>query len=353
MERQDVVLFLDELFPPALAEPWDRSGLQVGPLVAPCRRVVVALDFSRALAENLDGVDLVVTHHPLLLRPPERVLPETPLGGKLAALLRAGVALYAVHTPYDVAYGGLGEVLASLLPLTGVRPLAPRGRLLKLAVFVPQGHEDAVAQALFGAGAGQIGNYAHCSFRSPGTGTFLPGEGARPFLGEVGREERAPEVRLETIVPGERLPGVLRAMRDAHPYEEVAYDLYPLELASPRHGLGRVGELPEPRGAEDVVSAFGEALCGAEPRAVYGDLGRAVRQVALCGGSGGSLVGEALGAGAELYLTGELGYHDGLAASEAGAVAVAFGHRETERPFVGHVASLLRERFPTLKVEER
>ncbi len=348
-----MVAFLDDLFPPALAEPWDRSGLQVGPLQAPCRRVVVALDFSLALASDLEGVDLVVTHHPLLFRPPERVLPETPLGAKLVALLRAGAALYAIHTPYDVAHGGLGEVLASSLNLKSVRPLAPRGRLLKLVVFVPLGHEDAVAQALFGAGAGHIGNYAHCSFRAPGTGTFLPGEGARPFLGAVGAEERADEIRLETVVPAERLPRVLAAMRATHPYEEVAYDLYPLELASPRHGLGRLGELPEPRRAEDVVSAFGEALGGAEPRAVYGDLGRTVRRVALCGGSGGSLVGDALGAGAELYLTGELGYHNGLAASEAGMTALAFGHRETEAPFVGHVASLLRERFPTLGVEER
>ncbi|MCX7750940.1 MAG: Nif3-like dinuclear metal center hexameric protein [Candidatus Bipolaricaulota bacterium] len=352
MLRQDVVAFLDERFPPALAEPWDRSGLQVGPLSAPCRRVTVALDLSLPLASGLDGVDLVVTHHPLLFRPLERVLPETPSGAKLKALLSAGTALYAVHTPYDVAHGGLGEVLAALLSLTDVRPLAPRGRLLKLVVFVPQGHEDAVAHALFRAGAGGIGNYTHCSFRAPGTGTFLPGAGARPFLGEVGREERAPEVRLETVVPGERVPAVLRAMKDAHPYEEVAYDLYPLEIPPGRHGLGRVGELPEPMRATEVVSAFGEGL-RAEPRAVYGDLDRTVRRVAVCGGSGGSLVGEALAAGAELYLTGELGYHDGLGAAEGGLAAVAFGHRETEAPFVGHVARLLRERFPTLEVEER
>lgn len=353
MLRQDVVAFLDERFPPSLAESWDRSGLQVGPLHAPCRRVTVALDLGLALLPHLQGADLVVTHHPLLFRPVESVRPETPLGTKLASLLRAGTALYAVHTPYDVARGGLGEVLAGKLGLMRTRPLAPRGRLLKLAVFVPGDEVNRVADAVFSAGAGKIGNYGRCSFRACGTGTFLPEEGARPYVGRVGCEERVGEVRLETVVPAERLTAVLTAMRAAHPYEEVAYDVYPLENASPLHGLGRVGELPRPARAADVVRMFGQALGGAEPQAAYGDLTGEVRRVAVCGGSGGELWRDALAAGAELYLTGELGYHHGLGAAEGGLIAVAFGHRETEGPFVPHVAALLRETFPQLTVEER
>ncbi|MEW6216266.1 MAG: Nif3-like dinuclear metal center hexameric protein [Candidatus Bipolaricaulota bacterium] len=353
MLRQDVVAFLDERFPPTVAEEWDRSGLQVGPLDAPCRRAVVALDFGLDLVGRLQSVDLVVTHHPLLFRPLDRVLPETPLGAKLEALLLSRTACYAVHTPYDSAQGGLGEVLAGCLGLGEVRPLAPRGRLVKLVVFVPHGHEDAMADALFRAGAGKIGNYGRCSFRAPGVGTFLAGPGTRPFLGEVGKEEHADEARLETIVPGERLPHVLRAMREAHPYEEVAYDVYPLENAPSVHGLGRVGELPHAMEAGDVMRAFGRALGEVEPQAVYGELDREVRRVAVCGGSGGDLWEAALRSGADLYLTGELGYHHGLASSESGLTAVAFGHRETERPFVAHVGRLLRERFPDLTVEER
>ncbi len=353
MRRQDVVAFLDELFPPSLAEAWDRSGLQVGPLDAPCHRVAVALDLGLDLLPALEGVDLVVTHHPLLFRPPSQLLPETPLGRKLAALVRTGTALYAVHTPYDVAQGGLGEVLAQLLGLRDARPLAPRGRLVKLVVFVPEGHEDRVADALFASGAGRIGNYGRCSFRARGTGTFLPGEGARPYLGEVGREERVGEVRLETIVPAERLNTVVASMKAAHPYEEVAYDLYPLENAPALHGLGRVGDLPRPTPAGDVVQAFGRALGGVEPKAVYGDPSREVGRVAVCGGSGGDLWTHARASGAELFLTGELGYHEGLAAAEAGLTAVPFGHGETERPFVPHVARLLRGKFPGLGVEER
>lgn len=353
MLRQDAVAFLDERFPPTLAEEWDRSGLQVGPLDRLCQRVLVALDFGLDLARALAGTDLVVTHHPLLFRPLGRVLPETPLGEKLASLLSSGAALYAVHTPYDVAQGGLGEALGEILGLVSSRPLSPRGRILKLVVFVPKDHEDRVAEALFASGAGEIGRYGRCSFRSLGTGTFLPGEGTRPFIGRASREERVDEVRLETVLPSEQLPSVLAAMKNAHPYEEVAYDVYPLETLSSLHGLGRVGDLPQPTRAAEVARRFGHALGGAEPQLVYGDVGRTVRRVALCGGSGGDLWEKALEAGAELFLTGEIGYHQGVAAAESGLAVVALGHRETERPFVGHVGRLLRKHFPGLTVEER
>lgn len=353
MDRQDVVAFLNELFPPALAEEWDRSGLQVGPLDQPCRRVVVALDLDLDLARDLRAVDLVVTHHPLLLRPLDQLLPGTPLGEKLRLLLAAGTACYAVHTPYDIARGGMGEVLAGLLSLRPLQPLSARGRLVKLAVFVPCGHEGQVADAAFAAGAGAIGPYSRCSFHSRGMGTFLPGEGSHPYLGEVGREERADEVRLETVVPAERLPAVLAAVKAVHPYEEVAYDVYPLENPPPVHGLGRVGDLPRPTSVAEVGRRFGMALGGVKPQAVYGGVDREVGRVAVCGGSGGDLWEEALAAGAELYLTGEIGYHEGRAASESGLTAIAFGHWETESPFVGHVGQLLRGRFPELEVVER
>lgn len=353
MLRQDVVAFLDELFPLSLAEEWDRSGLQVGPLDRPCRRLLVTLDLDLDLVRTLSSTDLIVTHHPLLFRPLDCVRPETPTGEKLKALLSSQTACYAVHTPYDIAYGGMGEELSRLVGLRSPGPLSPRGQLVKLAVFVPHGHEESVADALFAAGAGQIGRYSRCSFRASGVGTFLAGPGARPFLGEVGREERADEVRLETVVPAERLGQVVAALKGVHPYEEVAYDVYPLKNPSPLHGLGRVGDLPHPAAARDVVRHVGTSLGGVEPQAVYGDLDRQVRRVALCAGSGSDLWPQALASGADLYLTGELGYHQGLAAAEAGLTAIALGHRETEMPFVAHVGRLVRGRFPDLAVEER
>ncbi len=344
-----MVAYLDELFPPALAEEWDHPGLQVGDLGLPCRRVLVALDLDLALIERLQGVDLLVTHHPLLFRPVSEIRPETPLGKKIAALLREGTACYAVHTPYDSARGGMGERLAGILGLRETRPLAPRGRLYKLAVFVPPEAVDAVAEAVFAAGAGKIGRYGHCSFRAEGIGTFLPEEGTSPYIGEPGGEERVREIRLETIVPGERLGAVIREMLSAHPYEEVAYDVYPLELEDRRHGLGRMGTLPEPVPAGEAIEGFAAAI-GAETVRVYGDTAREVRVAAVCGGAGGGLWAEALAGGCELFLTGEIGYHEGLAAAEAGLTVAALGHRETEAVFVDHVAELIGRRFPELEV---
>jgi len=353
MLRRDVVAFLEDRFPSALAEEWDRTGLQVGPLAAPCRRVIVALDFDLGLVDELTGVDLLVTHHPLLFQPAERIDLDTPLGRKLRALLKADTACYAIHTPYDVAKGGQGEYLAGLLGIEGVRPLRPRGELVKLVVFVPEDHVDRVAQAVFSAGAGKIGRYGHCSFRAPGIGTFLPEEGTHPFIGQVGAEERVKEVRLETVIPKEHVGKAVSAMLSAHPYEEVAYDIYPLLNKAGLHGLGRIGALPRPAPAHEVIESFATALGGVASVQVYGDENAEVQQVAVCGGSGGSLWQDALRAGAQLYLTGEIGYHDGLEAGEAGLTVAALGHRETEAPFVGHVASLLRERFPELEVIER
>jgi len=351
MTRAEVVAFLEERFPPELAEEWDNSGLQVGELGGACEKVGVALDLSLEILPRLSGLDLLITHHPLLFRPLNCISTSTPLGEKIAALLTQGIACYALHTPYDLAQGGMGELLAGLLGLSELKPLAPRGKLLKLVVFVPSDHVEEVAQAIFAAGAGKIGRYGCCSFRSPGTGTFLPQPGTSPHIGEVGKLAQVDEVRLETVVPQERLTRVISAMLRAHPYEEVAYDLYPLEIAPGLHGLGRVGNLDRPAPASQVIATFSREL-GAAGVQVYGERTREVSRVAVCGGSGGELWREALAAGAQLFLTGEIGYHQGLEAAEAGLTVAAYGHRESELPFVNHLASLLREAFPQLEVRE-
>ncbi len=352
MQRREVVAFLEERFPPSLSEEWDHSGLQVGNLDERCQRVLVALDLELRHLPLLSQVDLVLTHHPLLFRPIKEIPTQTPLGQKLRGLFTQDVALFSLHTPYDNAQGGLGEVLAQYLGLLAPRPLLPRGELLKLVVFVPVGYEENVAQAMFSAGAGKIGKYGHCSFRSRGTGTFLPEQGARPFVGQVGREEHAEEIRLETILPAERLDSVVAAMLVTHPYEEVAYDLYPLANRDARHGLGRVGELPAPRSVSELLQQFAQKLGVLGPRAVVGPVERKVHKVAVCGGSGGDLVPKVLASGAELYITGEAGYHRMKEAEEGGLTVALFGHAETEKPFVSHVSSLLRQTFPDLEVIE-
>ncbi|MBC7222492.1 Nif3-like dinuclear metal center hexameric protein, partial [Candidatus Bipolaricaulota bacterium] len=352
MQRREVVDFLEERFPLSLSEEWDNSGLQVGHLDEPCRRVLVTLDLELQHLPLLPQLDLVITHHPLLFRPIKTIPAKTPLGRKIQALLAHNVALFSLHTPYDSAQGGLGELLSQYLGLVSSKPLLPRGQLLKLVVFVPAGYEDKVAQAMFSAGAGKIGKYGHCSFRSRGTGTFLPEEGAQPFLGEIGREEHVEEIRLETILPSERVDPVVRAMLAAHPYEEVAYDLYPLANQDVRHGLGRVGELASPQTAAEILLGFSQKLGVAGPKAVVGSLERVAEKVAVCGGNGGDLVPQVLASGADFYITGEASYHRLKEAEEGGLTVALFGHAETEKPFVSHVGSLLRQAFPDLEVIE-
>jgi dinuclear metal center YbgI/SA1388 family protein len=352
MHRREVVAFLEERFPLNLAEEWDRCGLEVGDLASPCRRVLVVLDLEMSHLKLLPQADLVVTHHPLLFRPVSEIRVDTPLGQKLKALLSADVALFSLHTPYDSAQGGLGEVLAGYLGLKNVEPLLPRGKLLKLVVYVPAGYEERVAQAIFAAGAGKLGKYGHCSFRTQGIGTFLPEEGAHPFLGEIGKEEHVNEIRLETILPAEKVDQVVEAMLAAHPYEEVAYDLYPLAQKSSLHGLGRIGELPAPRTVSQVLDQFAENLGGLEPKIVVGPRDREIQRVAVCGGSGEALIPQAIAKGAELFITGEAGYHRLREAEETGLTVAIFGHAETEKPFVWHVAGLLRQAFSELEVVE-
>jgi hypothetical protein len=217
----------------------------------------------------------------------------------LAALIRAGINLAACHTNLDVAQGGLNDYLARLLKLTRVEVLSETGReaYYKLAVFVPVGYEDRVRQALGDLGLGTVGRYSHCSFASRGQGTYLPLAGAQPFRGEVSRLARAQESRLELLAPESLLAAALMRLKEAHPYEEVAYDLYPLKNPGPARGFGRLGQWPAPRPFPQVLSRV-KAAFGVEMVRVWGRPPREVKRVAVCGGSGGDLIAAATARGA-------------------------------------------------------
>jgi len=239
---QDLIGLIHKLYPPEMAEEWDNVGLQVGDPGAALERVLVALDPSLTAVEaaRLTGAQALVTHHPLLFHPIKRLTPDDAVGQVLWAAVRSGVAIISAHTNLDCAVDGLNRWLAECLGISECAPLQPApGNYLKLYVYVPEGYELAVAEALFSAGAGEIGAYDQCSFRSRGTGTFRAGVGTSPFIGEAGRSEEVEEIRLETIVPRRKLARVLEKMLKAHPYEEVAYDLVPLQNQSPGAGLGR------------------------------------------------------------------------------------------------------------------
>ena len=281
---QDLVGLLNALYPPGLAEPWDNVGLQVGDPAAELRRVLVCLDpTDAALAAAVEAqAQAVLAHHPLIFTPLRNLTPSDAAGRVAFEAVRSGVAVLAVHTNLDRGQDGLNDWLAVRLGVSPCQVLAAGGDLLKLVVYVPAGHEEAVAEALFAAGAGRIGRYDRCSFRGEGIGTFRAGEGASPFLGRVGETERAAEIRLETILPREAQHRVVTRLLKAHPYEEVAYDLIPLANQREDIGLGRIGRLDETLFLEAFAARVKESL-GAASLRVVGKPQRPVTKVGVVG----------------------------------------------------------------------
>lgn len=326
---QTVIQLMERLAPKSLAMEGDPIGLQLGAADRPVSKVLVALDVTDAVAEEAIALnaEMIIAHHAVMYRPVRHLRTDLPAGSLYAKLLKHDIAVYIAHTNLDVAEGGVNDVLADALGLREAVPFAELAgeELLKLAVFVPESHHDAVMQAVFAAGAGWIGNYSHCSFNVAGTGTFLPREGTNPFLGSAGKLERAAEIRLETVVPRRIVRQVIQAMKKAHPYEEVAYDLYPLDVKGKTRGLGRIGTLPEPLGLAALADEVKKAYRVPAVRLV-GDPDRRVRKVAVLGGSGRDYVKDAMRAGADVLITGDIDYHTALDALAAGFSIIDAGH---------------------------
>ena len=335
---------VERIAPPPLAEEWDNCGLQVGDPAAEARRVLVALT---PLPEVLDeaeeeGADFLLLHHPLIFDPLKSVDTSSYPGDLLARAVRMGLSIYAAHTSYDAAPEGVSVALAGALGLRGpLRVVSPRGALRKLVVFVPEEDVDAVARALAEAGAGVIGDYTECTFRTRGTGTFRGGEDANPYLGERGRLEKVEEVRLETVVTAYAVRRAVDAATAAHPYEEVALDVYPLEGFPEGCGYGRIGALPEPLAPEELRGHVSDSL-GFPARLVADPQpGRRIERVAVLGGSGGSFIPEVAASGAHAYVTGDVDYHDALLAESLGLTVIDAGHAATELPSLQSLAARL------------
>ena len=354
----EVIDVLQAAYPPELAEPWDAVGLVCGDPQAPVSRVLVAVDPApETVEEAIDtSAQLLLTHHPLLLRGVHGVPADDPKGQLVHRMIREGIALFTAHTNADSASPGVSDALADALGLTVEGPLQPRAAqaLDKIVTFVPIGSDVArVLDALTAAGAGQLGDYSHCAWRTDGIGQFLPRTGAHPTIGRVGQLEQVQETRLELVLPRGRRRGVVEALRAAHPYEEPAFDLFELAEVADRRGLGRVGELPE----AESLAAFTERAAAALPATAWGvraagDPDRLVRRVAVCGGAGDSALNAATSAGADVYLTADLRHHPAgehlLAGTRPGAPTPALvdvAHWASEHPWCAQAASVIRSAF--------
>ncbi len=322
------------LAPPELAEAWDNVGLQVGDPARRVARLMVCLETTAStLAEaRRRRADAILAHHPLIFRPLKSLLWDDPAQRLVTELARAGLTLIVAHTNLDAAAWGTNQALAEACGLWPTAPLEPRSAAapFKLVVFTPQGHESAVIEAIARGGGGQIGLYTHCTFRTPGVGTFRGGEGAQPYIGEAGRLESAEEFRLEAVVPASAARSVLDEVLKVHPYEEPAYEFYPLAEAAPRTGLGCLAELTRAEPAELWVKRLKRKLRLKRVR-LAGPLGRPIRRVAICTGSGGGLLRRAREVGAHALLTGEAHYHHGIEAHQLGILLIEVGHFESER----------------------
>jgi len=349
---QDLVGLIHSLYPAALAEEWDNVGLQVGDPAAAVKTALICLDpTEKALtAARSAGAQAIISHHPLIFRPLKNIQPTDETGRILFQAIRDGIAVFSAHTNLDRGRDGLNDWLAHALQLTQVVPLALGGSLVKLVVFVPRGHEEAVSEALFAAGAGQVGRYDRVSFRSAGQGSFRPGPGAQPFIGAIGETERVDELRLEVILPREMVNKVVSKMIKAHPYEEVAYDLIPLLNSPSDIGLGRLGRLSEPTTLADFTERVKQAL-GLSSLRIVGGADHRIAKVAVCGGSGASLLNEAKRQGADVLVTGDVKYHEARQAESQNMALIDAGHFATERLMVPNLARVLKEEAIKRKLE--
>lgn len=351
MLLREILPHLDEIAPLRFAESWDNVGLIAGDPAAEVSRALLTIDCTHAVLDEAAkrGASLVVAYHPPLFD----AIKAIPASGLLHRAIRDGVALYSPHTAFDVAAGGTNDLLADVLGLGERAPLkvtAPRETQCKLVTFVPEEAVDAVAQAVFEAGAGWIGNYSACSFRSEGTGTFFGEAGASPKVGEAGKLERVGEIKLETVMPLSRQEVVIAALRRAHPYEEPAFDLVRLVARPEGVGIGRFGTLGQATGRGELIERVKKGL-GVSAVLVAGPTEGEVTRVAVCAGAGRGLLSDALAKKTELYLTGELPHHDALKAAAAGMTVVCALHSNSERKALDRMKERLERAAVGLAVD--
>lgn len=348
MLLRDLIHTLEALFPLALQESYDNSGLLVGNPQQELTSALVSLDLTEQVLDEAIGrhCNLIISHHPFIFKPIKRLTGRNQVERLAMRAVKHDIALFALHTNLDNHAFGHNRWLGQLLGLEHIRILRPMDQqLIKLVTYCPPAQADRVRQTLFGAGGGHIGRYSHCSFNSNGFGTFLPGQGAQPFVGSIGKLHSEPEIRIEMVFANYQLQAGLEALKSSHPYEEVAYDIYPLANPNPTTGAGIIGELAEPVPALDFLETVKQKIglaCLRHNGAIRSD----VSKVALCGGSGAFLIPDAMQQGADVYLTGDLKYHD-FSMPEDRMLLADIGHYESEQFMKELVVNVLKEKFPT------
>jgi dinuclear metal center YbgI/SA1388 family protein len=348
MILKELVLDLDKIFHKELALEWDRAGLQVGNGSRQVSKVLVTLDVDdRVIDEAVScGTSIIISHHPAVFEDPANITDATITGSRILRLAENRVAAYAAHTNYDIMEGGLNDLLAQKLGLEDTGTIASESRnWYKFVVFIPEGSQEEVRKAVCRAGGGKLGDYSCCTFSSRGTGTFLPGKDARPYLGKSGMLSQVDELRMECMVSEHDLEDLVYAAIKAHPYEEPAYDIYRLENRIYHRGPGRTGRLKHPAALEQYIGILKKELDAGEigifNRGMENTGSRMIEKVALVAGSCNSFTGELAALECDMVVTGEISYHNAVRLWDSGKIVASLGHGTIEKHAIGGICNLL------------
>jgi dinuclear metal center YbgI/SA1388 family protein len=348
MKLKTFIKKLEGKYPLNLAYDWDNVGLIVGDYDSEIKKIMVVLEANESVVDEAieKNIDLIITHHPFIFSKMNKVNTSDLKGRLIHKLIKNGISIYSMHTNFDIAFDGLNDYFVDMLELknVGILDKIKTETLYKLAVYVPKTHIDNVRIALGNSGAGHLGNYKECSFSTEGEGRFKPCEGANPYIGKEGALESVHEIKVETIVPQKILGGVISSMIKAHPYEEVAYDLYKLENKGESVGLGRYGRMQESMTFKELGMILKDRLNINHLR-VVGNLNDTVSKIAVVTGSGADMVKKAYKSGCDVLITGDMKYHDAQDTLDMGMKVIDCGHFDTEKVFADIMFDYINENF--------
>jgi dinuclear metal center YbgI/SA1388 family protein len=351
MNISEVIACLEEFAPVSLQEDYDNAGLLIGNPGDACTGVITTLDVTeQVISEAVQKkCNLVIAHHPLIFKGLKKIKENDFVGRSVIAAIKNNIAVYAIHTNLDNVSNGVNRKIAEKLGLQNTRVLVPKGGILKkIVTYCPQKNAEEVRNALFTAGAGHIGKYDECSFNAEGLGTFRAGEGSVPHVGTIGVRHEEPETRIEVIYPAYLQNQVIRTLKTAHPYEEVAYDLYTLGNQHNGVGSGLVGEFPEPVSELELLNLLKNEF-GLQVVRHTAFTHKPIARTAVCGGAGSFLLPFAKACGAGIYITSDIKYHEFFEADNSILLA-DIGHFESEQFTIDLLADILRQKFSNFAV---